>query len=236
MIVAVVAGLDRLGRPAAPRRSMRASKRSRCASSARASSSAGPCSWSLRCCSRSKVAIASSRVRARPCSEIALASTASGSKAGSPLRMAQRQVQLAGAAAKRAHQIEVGAVDVGRHGLRRRARLLEETLQVVERVGPGVPWFGTYACSSAKVIGVPSAATYSSAPATGTQCGKRATSVRKRPTSSSGLMPSRTLPVALQEQALAQAHRRIAALRVRWADAAARRSRFLPARCMRGSG
>ncbi len=53
----------------------------------------------------------------------------------------------------------------------------------------------------------PSSEAYSTLPATGTQLGKCATSVRKRPISTSGLTPGLHAPVALEEQPVAQRRR-----------------------------
>ena len=86
---------------------------------------------------------------------------------------------------------------------RRRAR--RAALRRRSRAAPRGSGRGNRACSPSRRPGsahrpaaarasarLPSLPTYSSVPASGTQCGSRATSVRKRPISNSGLTPRRS--------------------------------------------
>ena len=66
-------------------------------------------------------------------------------------------------------------------------------------VSSRLPGCGTNACSISSALVAPSALRYSRPPSSGTQCSKPAL-VRKRPISSSGLMPSRTRRYALRKR------------------------------------
>ena len=103
---------------------------------------------------------------------------------------AKASMQLGRARAERADQCEVAAVliDVRRVGLRRPA--FEELAQIVQRVVPAVALVLHVALQQRQRRRPPVLPRHSPAlPATGTLLRKWTTSVRKRPISTSGLMP-----------------------------------------------